>query len=69
MIIMIFDVKLKIPDYVKDEINIYLWKKENGKSGIATFDNIFALIGLAKINKRITEEEAEKIRELVYSLK
>ena len=66
---MIFDVKLKIPDYVKDEINIYLWKKENGESGIATFDNIFALIGLAKINKRITEEEAEKIRELVYSLK
>ena len=53
---MIFDVKLKIPDYVKDEINIYLWKKENGKSGIAT-------------NKRITEEEAEKLRELVYSLK
>ena len=66
---MAFDVNLKIPDYVADEIEIYLWKKRNGKSGIATFDNIFALIGLARINNRITKEEAEKIRALVYSLK
>ena len=66
---MLDNVDFKTPDYIKDEIERYLWKKKNGKSGIATFNNILALIGLAKISEQITEDEAENIIEQVYSLK
>ena len=41
---MLDNVDFKTPDYIKDEIERYLWKKKNGKSGIATFNNILALI-------------------------
>ena len=65
---MLENLNFKIPDYVKDEIEIYLWKKEHKKSGIATFNNALALIGLARASKRITKEEAEQIKVLLYSL-
>jgi hypothetical protein len=57
-----------IPDYIKDEIEKYKWKKENGNSGIATYNNILALIRLAVVNNRITEQQAEEIKEVVKKL-
>jgi hypothetical protein len=54
-----------IPDYIKDEIEKYKWKKKNGNSGVATYDNIKSLLGLAIMNKRITREQADQIMKLV----
>ena len=42
------ELKIEVPFYILDEIII------NG-----TKENIYALIGLAKINNRLTEEEKE----------
>lgn len=61
-------MKLDIPDYVQDEIDKYKYKKQNGNSGIATYHNILALIRLAVVNNRITEEQAKKIEELVKKI-
>lgn len=61
-------MELDIPDYVQDEINKYQYKKKNGNSGIATYHNILALIRLAVVNNRITEEQAKKIEELVKKI-
>lgn len=57
--------KEEIPDYVNDEIEKYKWKKQNGNSGIATYENIKSLLGLAVLNNRITREQADRIMKLV----
>ena len=56
---------MEIPDYVDDEIKKYKWKKQNGNSGVATYENIKSLLGLAVVNKRITREQANEIMKLV----
>ena len=56
---------MKIPDYVDDEIEKYKWKKQNGNSGVATYENIKSLLGLAVLNKRITKDQADRIMKLV----
>ena len=66
---MLKKIDVEIPYYIRDEIEKYLWKKENGKGCSATFDNILALIGLARLNKTISEEQAIEIREKIYKLK
>lgn len=58
-----------IPNYIVDEIEKYKWKKANGNSGVATYENIFALIGLALFNKRITEVEANEIKTMLETIK
>ena len=59
---------MQIPDYVEDEIQIYLRKKKLGKSGIATLYNALALVDLATFSNRITDEEGEKIKEYIRNL-
>lgn len=66
---MLRELNIQIPQYILDEIELYLWKKENGNSGCATFDNIIALIGLAVLNERISKEQAQRLREKMYELK
>lgn len=61
-------MKLDIPDYVQDEIDKYKYKKLNGNSGISTYHNIFALIRLAVVNNRITENQAKEIEKIVNNI-
>lgn len=56
---------MEIPDYVNDEIEKYKWKKQNGNSGVATYENIKSLLGMAIMNDRITREQANEIMKLV----
>lgn len=56
---------MEIPDYVNEEIEKYKMKRQNGNSGVATYDNIKSLLGLAVVNKRITREQANEIMKLV----
>lgn len=62
------NIKIKIPSYIEEEIEKYKWKKKNGNSGIATYENILALIGLAVFNKRITEDEANRIKVMLKAI-
>lgn len=56
---------MEIPDYVNDEIEKYKWKRQNGNSGVATYENIKSLLGMAIMNDRITREQANEIMKLV----
>lgn len=58
----------EIPDYIYYEIKKYEYKKKNGNSGIATYENIKSLLLLAIVNKRITKEQAEKILRLINKI-
>ena len=33
-----------VPDYISDEIDRYLWKKQNGNSGVSTLYNVLGFI-------------------------
>lgn len=57
------------PNYILDEIEIYINKKRKGKIGIATFDNILSLIRLALLTNRINEEQANRLKETIIKLK
>lgn len=58
------------PDYVIDEMKIYFEKKTIKKiSSICTFENALALVNLAKVNRRITSEQARKIKKILKSIK
>lgn len=57
------------PNYILDEIEIYINKKRKEKIGIATFDNILSLIRLSLLNNRISEEQAKELKEIVNKLK
>lgn len=58
----------KIPDYVREEIEKYKAEKEAGFVGINTLDTIYLFINMAKLNNRITNEEADEIRKLVKNI-
>lgn len=58
------------PDYVIDEMKIYFEKKSKRKiSSICTFENALALVNLAKVNKRITREQAKNIKRILRKIK
>lgn len=57
------------PDYVIDEMKYYLDKKRENKSGIFTFENAMSLVNLAKVNKRITSEQAKNIKRILKKIK
>lgn len=57
------------PNYILDEIEIYINKKRKEKIGIATFDNILSLIRLSLLNNRINEEQARELKEIMNKLK
>lgn len=57
------------PNYILDEIEIYINKKRKGKIGIATFDNVLSLIRLSLLNNRISEEQARELKEIMNKLK
>ena len=48
------------PDYVLDEVEYYYQKIRQNKNDCFTLDNAISLVNLAKINKRITEEQLLK---------
>ena len=57
---------IQIPQYIKEEIEEYIELTENGKNKCMKWDNIRALLRLAVINKRITNEQAKIIEDKYY---
>lgn len=51
-------IDFSIPDYVLHEIDEYVKLYKRGKIKFSRFDNIIALIHLAVLNHRITEEQS-----------
>lgn len=62
---MIKNLPVYTPDYVLDEYISYICKISLYNSAEATYQNIFALINLAKVNNRITEQQAHKLKEII----
>ena len=62
----------KLPDYtpndVVDEMKYYL-KKSRGNSAVCTFENLLVLVNLAKVNNRITKEQAYNIKKILNEIK
>ena len=52
-----------IPNYLFEEIAEYLETTAKGKCKFSKWNNIQALLRLAVVNDRITEEEAKYIKE------
>ena len=50
-----------VPDYIKEELEEYIKQTELGKSKIMKWNNIKSLLGLAKINNRLTSKQIEYI--------
>lgn len=57
------------PDYVLDEVEYYYQKIRQNKNDCFTLDNAISLVNLAKINKRITEEQACNIKKIIIKIK
>lgn len=57
------------PDYVIDEIEYYFEKINHNKNDLFTLNNAISLVNLAKMNKRVTEEQAIKIKEIIKKIK
>ena len=57
------------PDYVIDEIEYYFEKINHNKYDLFTLNNAISLVNLAKMNKRVTEEQAVKIKEIIKKIK
>lgn len=57
------------PDYVIDEVKYHFEKIRNGKTDIFTLENAISLVNLAKVNERITEEQAKIIIEIIKKMK
>ena len=57
------------PDYVLDEVEYYYQKIRKNKNDCFTLDNATSLVNLAKINKRITEEQACNIKKIIIKIK
>lgn len=57
------------PDYVIDEIEYYFEKINHNKYDLFTLNNAISLVNLAKMNKRVTEEQAIKIKEIIKKIK
>lgn len=57
------------PDYIIDEVQYYFDKINKGKSDCFTLDNAIALVNIAKTSKRINEEQAQNIKEMIRNIK
>ena len=57
------------PDYIIDEVQYYFDKINKGKSDCFTLDNAITLVNMAKISKRINEEQAQTIKEMIRKIK
>ena len=50
-----------IPDYIKNELDEYIKSTSIGKSKPMKWRNIKSLLGLARMNNRLTHEQVEFI--------
>ena len=57
------------PDYVIDEIEYYLEKISQNKNDCFTLENAISLVNLAKVNKRVTEEQACNLKKIIRKIK
>lgn len=57
------------PNYIVDEVKYHFDKVKNGKNDIFTLDNAISLVNLAKVNNRITEEQANEIKKVISEMK
>ncbi len=46
-----------------------LGKRNRGNSGVCTFENVLALVNLAKVNKRITWRQSIELKRILKRLK
>jgi len=57
------------PDYVVDEVKYHFDKISEGKNDIFTLENAISLVNLAKVNNRVTEEQAKEIKRVISEMK
>lgn len=57
------------PDYVIDEVQYYFDKINAGKNDCFTLDNAMLLVNLAKVNNRVNDDQAKKIKEAIRRIK
>lgn len=57
------------PDYVVDEVKYHFDKISEGKNDIFTLENVISLVNLAKVNNRVTEEQAIEIKKVISEMK
>ncbi len=57
------------PDYVIDEMKYYYEKKSRGNTAVCTFDNVLALVNLARVNNRISGRQARNIKRILNEIK
>lgn len=50
---------LNVPDYIADEIRDYIYQTSQGKCKCMKWENIKALLRLAVVNERLTEQQVE----------
>ena len=56
-------------NYVLDEVKYHFDKIREGKNDIFTLENTKSLVNLAKVNNRITEEQADNIKKIISEMK
>ena len=57
---------MSIPDYLQEEIEKFKYNKKHGIPDIATEENAYAFINLAYSNNRITKDEANKLKNMLF---
>jgi hypothetical protein len=57
------------PDYIVDEVKYYFNRVNNNKIDIFTLDNAISLVNLEKVNNRVTEKQANNIKEAIRKIK
>jgi hypothetical protein len=57
------------PDYIVDEVKYYFDRVNNNKIDLFTLDNAISLVNLAKVNNRVTEKQANNIKEAIRKIK
>lgn len=56
------DVDFPVPNYLLEEINEYLYWRENGKNKIMKWENIKYLMNLSTMNNGLTREQISIIK-------
>lgn len=56
------------PNYVLDEIDYYFKEISRKKIDLFTLDNAICLVNLAVINRRISKEQGEKIKNQIKKI-
>lgn len=57
------------PYYIMDEVQHYFNKINAGKSDCFTLDNAIGLVNMARMSKRIEDEQAENIKMSIRKIK